>query len=137
MNLLDWAPDVRCFVGLLVPGAFGGMSERRFFDTSSSDHCCKPCIIYAGRSGFVRFVRCKHACLVFSQLKLLGELVVATMDKGLIGFLPVYASNGEFFVTPCGFNRKVSIISATSDASLYGVLDWSILIFPTYVLMFV
>ena len=132
MNLLDCAPDVRCIVGLLVPDAFGGMCERRFTDSSSYDHCYTSCIIYAGRGGFVRFVRSKHACLAFSQLNLLGELVVATLDKGVFfGFLPKSASNGEIFVTPCGVFRKVFFILATSDASLYGVLDSFILIIPS------
>ena len=95
--------------------------------TSSSDHRCKSCITSAGRGGFVRFLRFKHACFAFSQFKLLGELLVATFDKGVFGVRPMWASNGEIFVTPCGVILSVLIISATSESSFYGVFVLSIL----------
>ena len=82
----------------------------------------------AGKGGFVRFFRSKHACLALSQFKLLGELFVAMFDNGVFGFLSISASKGEIFVTPCDVILNVFIISATSEANLYGVLDWSILI---------
>ena len=107
MILLGSAPDVSCVVSLLVPGVFGGICKRRFFDTSSSEHGCKSCIFVAGRGGFVMFFRSKYACFEFSQLRLLGELVVATLDNGVIGFLTMCASNGDIFVTPCGVVLKV------------------------------
>ena len=95
--------------------------------TSSSDHRCKSCITSAGRGGFVRFFRSKHACFAFSQFKLLGELLVATFDKGVFGVRHMWASKAEVFVTLCGVILSVLIVSATSDASLYGVFVLSIL----------
>ena len=41
MILFDCAPDVSSVVGLVVPVVFGVVCERRFTETSSSDHCCK------------------------------------------------------------------------------------------------
>ena len=95
--------------------------------TSSSDHHCKSCITSTGKGGFVRFLRSKHACFAFSQFKLPGELLVATFDKGVFGVRPMWVSNGEIYVTLCGEILSVSIISATSEASLYGVFVLSIL----------
>ena len=82
----------------------------------------------AGKGGFVRFFRSKHASFALSQFKLLGELFVAMFNNGLFGFLPICVSKGEIFVTPCGVILNTFIISATSEANLYGVFDWSILI---------
>ena len=59
---------------------------------------------------------------------LFGELLVTTFERGLFGFLPICASKGEVFVTPCGVIPKVFIISATSEARLYGVFVWSFFI---------
>ena len=53
---------------------------------------------------------------------------MAMFDSWVFGFLPMCASNGEIFVTPCCVILSVFIISATSEASLYGVFDWSIFI---------
>ena len=79
----------------------------------------------------MRLFRSKHACLAFSQFRLLGQLVVATLDRGVFSFLPMCASKGEIFVTPCGDIRKNFIISATFDANLYGVFAGSIFIIPS------
>ena len=49
---------------------------------------CKSCIISAGRGGFVRFFLFKHACFALSQFKLLGELLVATFERGVLFFRP-------------------------------------------------
>ena len=76
----------------------------------------------------MRFFRSKHACFVLSQFRLLGELFVAMFDNEVFGFLPICAPKVENFVTPCGVILSVFIISATSEASLYGVFDWSIFI---------
>ena len=78
-------------------------------------------MISAGSGGFSMFFRFKHACFAFSQFKLLGELFVAMFDNGVFGFLPICASKGEFFLTPCAVILSVLIISATSEANLYGV----------------
>ena len=63
---------------------------------------CKSCITSAGSGGFVIFFRSKHAYFALSQFKLFGELLVATFDKGVFGVRPMWASNGEIFVTLCG-----------------------------------
>ena len=84
---------------------------------SSSDHFWSSCLISDGIEGWSRFFRSKQACLVFSQLKLFGELFV--LQKGVI------------FVTPCGVIRSVLIISATSDANLNGVFFESIFMTPS------
>ena len=96
--------------------------------TSSSDHRLRSCITSAGRGGFVRFFQSKHACFALSQFRLFGELFVAIFDSGVFGFLPICASKGENFVTPCGVILSNFIISATSEANLYGVFVWSIFI---------
>ena len=61
------------------------------------------------------------------QFKLLGELFVAMFDNEVFGFLPICASKGDVFLTPCGVTLNVYIISATSEANLYAVFDGSIL----------
>ena len=127
---MRFAPDV-CFDLLSAPIDCGCSCCLWLIETSSSDHCCKSCMISAGRYGFVRFFRSKHACFAFSQVRLVGELVVAKFDRGVFGFLPMCASKGDIFVTPCGVMRKVFIISATSEVNLYGVFAGSILITPT------
>ena len=71
--------------------------------------------------GFVRFFRSKHACFALTQFRLLSDLLVATFDKGVFGLRPMWASNREIFFTLCGVILNVLIISASSDASLYGV----------------
>ena len=96
--------------------------------TSSSDHRLRSCITSAGRGGFGRFFRSKHACFALSQFRVFGELFVAIFDSGVFGFLPICASKGEIFVTPCGVILNVFIISAASEANLYGVFDWSFFI---------
>ena len=45
---------------------------------------------------------------------------MAMFEDGVFGFLPICASKGEFFVTQCGVILSVLIISATSEANLYG-----------------
>ena len=77
----------------------------------------------AGNGGLTRFFRSKDACFALFQFKLLGELYVAMFDNGVFGFLPICVSKGEIFVTPCGVFLSVFIISATSEANLYGVFD--------------
>ena len=96
--------------------------------TSSSHYRYRSCITSAGRGCFVRFLRFKHACFALCQLRFFGELFVAIFNSELFGFLPICASKGEIFVTPCGVILSVFFISATSEASSYGVFDWSILI---------
>ena len=59
---------------------------------------------------------------------MLVELIVATFDKRVFGLRPMWASNVEFFATLCGVILNVLIISATSDASLYGVIVLSIFV---------
>ena len=71
---------------------------------------------------------------------MLGELLVATFDKGVFGLRPMWASNGEIFVTLCGVILSVLRISATSDASLYDVIVLSILMtadlrFKVYIIL--
>ena len=61
---------------------------------------------------------------------MVGELVAAMFERVLIGFLPMCVSKCEILVTPCGVMRKVLIVSATSEANLYGVFAGSILITP-------
>ena len=43
------------------------------------------------------------------------------LERGVFGFLAMCASKGDFIVTLCGVARKVFLISATSEASLFGV----------------
>ena len=69
---------------------------------------------------FSRFFRSKHACFAFSHFKLLGERFVAMFEDGVFGFLPICASKGEIFVTPCGVILSVLINSASSEANLRG-----------------
>ena len=108
------------FLGIGSCGTFCCFSFFRIC-TSSSDHRSRSCMTSAGNGGFSRFFRSKHACFAFSQFKFLGELFVAMFDNGVFGFLPICASKGENFVTPCGVILSVFVISATSEASLYGV----------------
>ena len=96
--------------------------------TSSSAHRWRSCITSAGRGGFVRFFRSKHACFALSQFRLFGELFAAIFDSGVFGFLSRCASKEKIYVTPCGVILSVLIISATSEGNLYGVFDWSIFI---------
>ena len=109
-------------------GICGLVFPFSLIETSSSDHLCKSCMISADNGGLVGFFLSKHACFTFSQLKLLGELLAATFDRGVFGFRPMCASNGENFVTPCGVILNVFIFSATSEARRYGVFVLSILI---------
>ena len=66
------------------------LGDHPFFRicTSSSDHRSRSCITSAGRGGFVRFFRSKHACFALSQFRLLVELFVAMFDSWVFGFLP-------------------------------------------------
>ena len=126
-------------IGLLnVTWKFVGSDERRFrfINTSSSDHCCKSCVISAGRGGVVRFFQSKHACLAFFQYMLLGKLVVPKYERVFFGFLPISASKADFWVTPCCVIRNVFIISATSEASLYGVFGCLFSLLLIYALVF-
>ena len=43
-------------------------------------------------------------------------------ESGVLAFLPICASKGVIFVTPCGVIRSVLMISATLDAILSGLL---------------
>ena len=96
----------------VVFGICGLVFPFSLIETSSSDHLCRSCMISAGNGGFVRFFLSKHACRAFSQLKLFGELLVVAFDRGVFGFRPMCASNGEIFVTPCGVILYVFLISA-------------------------
>ena len=133
---LECAPVSSCvgecvLVSVLGNDLFVALGGDSFFCicTSSSDHRCRSCIFSAGRGGFVRFLRSKHACFAPSQLRLFDVLFVAIFDSGVFGFLPICASKGETFVTTCGVIRSVFFfISTTSEASLYGVFDRSIFI---------
>ena len=119
----DFAP-VFCSVGKSVFVMFlgiCGIHSLFLIDTSSSDHRCRSCMFSAGSGGFARFFRSKHACSALSQFRLLGELLVATFDKGVFGLRPMWAQKGENFVTLRGVTFNTLIISATSDVSLYGV----------------
>ena len=64
----------------------------------------------------------------FSQFKLFDVLPVAIFDKGVFSLGPMCASNGEFFVMPCGVICIVFMISAKSEARRYSVFVLSILI---------
>ena len=57
--------------------------------TSPSDHHWRSCITSAGRGGFVRIFRSKHASFALSQFGFL--LFVAIFDSGVFGFLPICA----------------------------------------------
>ena len=57
--------------------------------------------------------------------------VVATLDRGVFGFLPTCASKNEIFVTPCDVTCRDFVIVATSDANLYGVFAGSFRITPS------
>ena len=76
--------------------------------------------------------------MAFSELRLMGELVVETLDKGVFGFLHMCASNGEMFVTPCGVIRKAYVLMFLSSFLLtlwlYGHLPERILFFMLFVL---
>ena len=93
---MRFAPDV-CFDLLSAPIDCGCSCCLWLIETSSSDHCCKSCMISAGRDGFVRFFRSKHACFAFSQVRMVGELVAAKFERGVFGFLPMCASKGDIF----------------------------------------
>ena len=70
--------------------------------------------------GYIKFFPSKQACFAFSKFELFKELEVATIDNGIFGFGPIWASNDEIFVNPCGVFLRVFIIWATSDASICG-----------------
>ena len=53
---------------------------------------------------------------------------MAVFESGVLGFLSICASKAEIFVPPFGVILSVFIISATFEANLYGVFDWSIFI---------
>ena len=114
-------------LGMRSCGTLCGVSFFRIC-TSSSDRRSRFRMTSAGNGGLTRFFQSKHACFALSQFKLLGELFVAMFDNGVFSFLPIYASEGEIFVTPCGVILNVFIISATSEANFYGMFVWSILI---------
>ena len=77
MARLVFAPHVCCGGDLIFIWRFAGSGVPRLIDTLSSEHRCKSSMISAGRRGFVRFFRSKHACLAFSQFRLSRELFVA------------------------------------------------------------
>ena len=56
------------------------------------------------------------------------ELFIARLKYGVFGFLTIWASNIDFFVTPCWLICNVFIILATSEDSFHGMLFLSILI---------
>ena len=62
------------------------------------------------------FFQSKHGCFAFAQCRLPGELVVAKLQRGVFGFLPMCATKGEIYFTRCGLIHKVSILSATYEA---------------------
>ena len=64
-------------------------------------------IISTGIYSFVKIFIPKHACFAFSPFKLLGELLVATFERGVFGFRCMCASNIENFVEPCGVTLNV------------------------------
>ena len=88
------------------------------------------CNNFAGIGECIKVLRSKQACLAFSKLNSLGELLVSILGSGVLAFLPIWASNGVIFVIPCGVMRSVLIISATSEANLNGKFFSSILITP-------
>ena len=49
-----------------------------------------------------------------------GDVLI--LVSGVLGRRPNWASNGVIFAVALGVRRSVLISSATSDASLYGVL---------------
>ena len=62
------------------------------------------------------------------RLVLVSLQHVAILLSGVFGFLPKFASNGVIFVVALGVILRVLINSATSEASLYGLLRLSIFI---------
>ena len=48
------------------------------------------------------FFQSKHGCFAFSQFRFSGELVVAKLERGVFGFLPMCATKGEIYFTRCG-----------------------------------
>ena len=89
MARLVFAPRVCCCCELFANWRVVGSVGRDFILTSSSDHLCKSCMNSAGRGCLVRLLRPKHACLAFSQIRLLGELLVAKLERGVLSFLPM------------------------------------------------
>ena len=82
----------------------------------------------AVRAGLVRSLWSKQASLVFSHDRFDDFGDVAILLSGVFGYLPKCASNGVVFVVALGVTLRVLINSATSDASLYGLLRLSIFI---------
>ena len=76
------------------------------------------------------FFQSKHGCFAFSQFRFSGELVVAKLERGVFGFLPMCATKGEIYFTRCGLIHKVSIISATHEAYFHDVFVRSSFINP-------
>ena len=64
-------------------------------------HFKKSCIASGGKKGCIRFFRSKQAYMAFSKFRLFAELFVAMIDKFVFSFLPMWASKGDIFVTPC------------------------------------
>ena len=65
----------------------------------------------------------------------ISNIVFAMLERGVI--LDMSISKSKIFITTRGVICKVFIISAPSEASLYGVFDWSVQITHTDVLIFV
>ena len=100
---------------------FGVCIVRRLLANSSFGHICTSYMTSAGNGACVRFFRSKYEFFAFSQLRLLGELLVTKFESAFFGFLLMWTSNCEIFVTLCGVIQIVFLISATSEANLYGV----------------
>ena len=67
-------------------------------------------MIFAGSGGFVRFFLRNLACFALSQVRLFGELLLATFERGVFGFIPICASKCEIFLTPCGVVGNVFLL---------------------------
>ena len=84
----------------------------------------RPLTIYEDRlEDCCKILQSKHASFAFSQFKLFEELF---FRKWTIEFSSLVCLKTLSFVIPCGVMRSVFIISAKSDASLYGVLVLSL-----------
>ena len=78
--------------------------------------------------GRFKYLPSKQGCLAFSQLKLLGEMVVVKLERGVLVFYHYGLQIVLFFVTTCRVMLSVLIILTKSEANLNGVLFLPILI---------
>ena len=90
---LEFAPVCCCGGDFAIWRVFGicgfNFVSCLLMNTSFFDHRCKSCNLSAGSGGFVRFFLSNQACFVLSQFRLLGELVVASFERGVFGFRPM------------------------------------------------